>query len=279
MLVYDMPDTTYHASPALGSTTAAKALTSIRALGDLLDGTAKVEDRPCFQVGRLAHMMALQPEKFAECVVDVGPINPRTGAPFGRDTLAFQGWQAENPDLVVVEPWLRTMLARMPGMIADTFRAGKNEVSCFVDDQDHGGLAMKCRPDCWHPDARLIYDLKTIAPIDGDFARGVCKAIASRNYWFSAAWYRHCMRLETGHDHHFDLIFAEKGSPFRWGLFTLDDAYVAHGDQVVADLLPRIAYAMQSGDWNDPAPIYHVAECPAWLGGDIHEDDEGGISL
>jgi len=280
-IIRDMPSEAYHGSPYLGSTTAVLALTSLKKLGRRLAGTDPVADRTCFQIGRLAHMMALEPEKLKGQLVPHGPINEKTGKPYGRDTKAFAEWQSYNPDKIVAEPWLTEMLDEMPDGVRSTFRSGLNEASLFVDDPAHNGLAIKCRPDCWQQNANTCYDLKTIAQVDGDFNRAIDRAIVQRRYWFSAAWYRYVLRCETGEQHAFSMIFAEKGSPYRWRIVDLDEDLEAYGDQVVADLLPQIAASIKSGIWTDPEPLYHLAHMPAWMmdAGELHEDEDGDFSL
>ncbi|NLF17831.1 MAG: hypothetical protein GX595_11330, partial [Lentisphaerae bacterium] len=51
------------------------------------------EDSPAYALGRAAHTLILEgPEAFAAEYAVGGPVNPRTGLPFGRATKAFQEW-------------------------------------------------------------------------------------------------------------------------------------------------------------------------------------------
>ena len=114
MIKDKMSDTDYHAHEFIGSTTAVHMIESSQLFWDHMTGVAEVEDKPHFKIGRIAHMMTLEPERFKEQVVTEGPINPKTNAMYGRGTKKFAEWEKLNPDKMVVEPWLYTMLERMP---------------------------------------------------------------------------------------------------------------------------------------------------------------------
>ena len=146
----------YHAHQAIGASTAKLALKSLQLFDDARRGIYTTPDRPHFQIGTLAHMMVLEPAKFARLVTCDGPINPRTGEMYGRDTNKFSAWLADRPGVTVVEPWLYTMLDRMPREVKELLRGTVREQSFFTT---LCGLQVKCRPDSLKPG--LIQDLKT----------------------------------------------------------------------------------------------------------------------
>jgi hypothetical protein len=278
MILTDMPAEDYHAHPAIGSTTAKLALTSMRLLRDRLDGIAENPDKPCYQVGRLAHMMALEPERFAACIVDQGPINERYGKPYGRDTKAFAEWQEANPDKVVVEPALRLMIARMPQGIKSLIASGFCEQSIFAESC---GVAMKCRPDL--AAGANDYDLKTIESFgrpdaDGSFP-AIIKAIHRHDYPFSAGWYRQVQAADGQGWRPFHWIFAEKQPPHRWIIVRATDALLSYADEQAEKVLTRIADAQNSGNWDDPVLESMDADVPPWLGSDPTLNDDGSIDL
>ena len=66
-------------------------------LGEIND-----EDRPAYVVGRAAHSLILEGrEEFDDQFAVGGPINPKTGAPFGAATKAFAEWAASNGKCVL----------------------------------------------------------------------------------------------------------------------------------------------------------------------------------
>ncbi|MBE0558587.1 MAG: hypothetical protein IH628_15280, partial [Proteobacteria bacterium] len=56
-------------------------------------GLVKDEDRPAFLIGRAAHVLVLEGRQiYEESFAFGGPVNPKTGEPFGSRTKAFQEW-------------------------------------------------------------------------------------------------------------------------------------------------------------------------------------------
>jgi hypothetical protein len=234
-------------------------------------GILPAYDSPAFQVGRLAHMMILEPDRFAEQVVTQGPSNEKTGKPYGRDTKAFQEWQALNPGLTVVDPWLHLALDRMPQQVGDMLTGGIAEASVFADLPC--GLRVKCRPDYLR--GTDIYDLKTCADVD-DAERN----IRTYSYWFSHAWYRMTMKQATQKPHEMRFIFVEKSPPHRWRIVTLSAEYVEYADNRCDELIGKISEAVRLDTFTDSDPIEVEAGLPKWMAGDSFLiDSDGGISL
>ena len=270
-IIEDMPDTEYHAAPGISSTTAKLALKSMQLLGDKLRGILPPFDSPAFQVGRLAHMMILEPERFQEQVVTSGPINEKTGKPYGRDTRAFQDWQDANPGKTVVDPWLHLALDRMPGEVSDLLTGGGAEASVFADLAC--GLRVKCRPDYWRPGE--LFDLKTCADVDQ-----AEKNIRTFSYWFSHAWYRMTMKQVIRKDFTMQFIFVEKSAPHRWRVVSLSPEYVEYADNRCDEMVGKISESVRTDIFDDDAPIHIEAGLPKWFAGDeFSVDENGGISL
>jgi hypothetical protein len=271
MIILDQPAAVYHAAPHIGSTTAKLLLTSPRLFADRMAGLDIDDDKPCFQIGRLAHQMVLEPDKFAECVVSEGPINEKTGKPYGRDTQAFARWQIENPNLTYVEPWLHTAIIRMPDEVGYIFKEGLAESSVYQEDSN--GVKIKCRPDYLR--GGTITDLKTIETVDQ------CDLeIDRRRYWLSHAWYRRVMQLESGKDHKFQFVFMEKRPPFRWRIRTLSQDYIDHADAEIDNVLETIHLCTQRNDWTDYSDINAETQLPARLANEAFEiNADGQISL
>lgn len=259
---YDEPAEQYHQSAAIGSSRAKLAVTSLQLFKDAQDGLVRFPDKPCYQIGRLAHMMVLEPDRFASLVVKDGPINPNTGAPYGRNTKAFAEWQADNPTAHVVETWLYTLLGRMPDEVRDIFRDGRPEVSCRLTNEL--GLHVQCRPD-WI-NGTDVWDLKTI-----DDIADIDKAVRKYLYWFSQEWYRSVLKSATGQAHGFTFIFAEKKPPHRWRIVPLSEEYCDLSAFYVQDTMERIAEAQRTGDWRDRKSVHYECHKPEWFGIDGDE--------
>lgn len=274
MILYDETAEQYHANPAIGSTTAKLARKSLRLFHDVFSGLAPAIDRPAFQVGNIIHMRVLEPDRYAECVRTEGPINEKTGKPYGRDTQAFAKWQAENPGIIMVEPYMDLMCERMPEAVREIFSDGKPEVTIRnrYGDGDEG-LAIQCRPD-WLRGAD-IWDLKTIDDVD-NWER----AVRRLDYWFSAGWYQMVMRCEGLTPGAWRWVFAEKSWPYRWRVVRMSQAYLDHAHEEACTIADRLSDAFEEDDWSDDPEGEIVAELPT----DLDDQEfsitaEGGISL
>lgn len=264
MIIQGQTAADYHASEYIGSTTAKLALKSTQLFRDKITGVYSQSDKGYFQVGRLAHLMVLEPGDFARLVTSEGPINSSTNAPYGRDTQKFAKWQADNPGLTYVEPWLHTALIRCPDAIRDMFRDGASEVSAYHDLP--GGLKVKCRTDYLR--GNVITDLKTINDID-DCERHISKM----GYWFSHAWYRMVMKAETGITHKFRLVFMEKKAPYRWRVVDLDPSYAMYGDEKVGEIVAHLESCQSKHDWADDDELFNVVSMPDYFDETIDDED------
>lgn len=264
MMIEHLPAADYHADPAIGSTTAKLALKSVRLFRDRETGIYSPPDRPCFQVGRLAHQMVLEPAEFAKLTTTTGPINAKTGQPYGRETKAFSDWQAQKLGITCIDSWMAISLERMPDEVKSALAGGATEVSIFTE---INGIKVKCRPD--HLRESTICDLKTIADIDR------CESeIFRRGYWFSAAWYCRAMLAETGARHSFRLIFMEKNPPYRWRIYDLTPDYMMFADSKVDEVLNKIHLARKHDDWSDDDEILNFASLPDFADDSIDGEDE-----
>lgn len=266
-IINGQSDIVYHGDPAIGSTTAKLALESLQLLKDELDGIRQRKDSRAFQLGRAAHLLFLQPAEFAEAI-STGPINKKTGKPYGAETAASSSWAATNPGKIVLGQRdfddLNRMQDRMPAQIKDILRSsGVAESSYYLT---VAGVAVKCRPD-WIIDG-TIYDLKTI----GNMA-DVEKHISKFKYWFSHAWYRMIVKAEAGKAMPFRFVFAEKSPPYRWRLIDIDADWIGYADATVDRVLGEIAEAQRTGDYSDRGEITVMASRPAWESDDDEEGD------
>lgn len=271
-ILYDEAVELYHANPAVGSTMAKQAKKSLQLFNDHFTGLAPAEmDKPCWQEGRIIHMRVLEPERYAATTRSQGPMNPKTGKPYGRDTNAFADWQAANPGVIMVEPFMDMMCHRIPEEVAEVLRTGKPEVSIRTEFSPR--LTIQCRPD-W---MRGVddWDLKTIDDVDN-----WQRAVRRLDYWLSAGWYK-LTKAKAGFPTtgEWRWIFAEKAWPFRWRVVRMSAAYVERAMEEAQAIATRIDTAMATGDWRDESGEI-VAELPPELDDqEFTVTAEGGISL
>jgi hypothetical protein len=268
MIIHGQPDTEYHADPHIGSTDAKLWIDSPQLFKDKQDGVVIRKDSRAFQLGRAAHLLFLQPDEFTKAI-STGPINEKTGKPYGPDTSAYSSWATMNPGKIVLGQRdlddLNRMQDRMPAQIKDILRPGGVAESSYY--LTLAGVAVKCRPD-WIIDG-TIYDLKSI----GNMADAE-KHISKFKYWFSHAWYRMIVKAETGKTMPFRFIFAEKSPPYRWRIIDIDADWIGYADATVDRVLGEIAEAQRTGDYSDRGEVSVMASRPAWESDD-EEDGEG----
>lgn len=269
MIIYDEPAQAYHANPAIGSNLAKLARKSIRLFRDAQLGLIPKKKSPALTIGNIVHMRVLEPDKYAAVCKTEGPINPKTGKPYGRDTQKFEEWQAENPDVIMVEPYIDMMCERMPESVKTILRHGKPEVTFRTDDDP----ATQARPDWFRGDC--VYDLKTIGDVD-QWERDIRKW----QYWFSAGWYKMVMNLCCEDFKSWRFIFCEKNPPYRWRIVRMSSEYLDHALNNALEIYSKILTATKTDTWTDPDEGELIAELPLDLSEtNFTVDEDGGISL
>jgi hypothetical protein len=264
----------YHKNLAVGSTMAKHARKSLRLFHDMHSGLAPAPlDKPAWQAGRIMHLRVLEPARYAETTTTRGPINPKTGKEYGRDTLAFADWQAANPSVLMVEPYMDMMCARMPDAVKEILQSGQPEVTIRTEYSD--ALTIQCRPD-WMRGSD-DWDLKTIDDVDK-------WQLAARrmSYWFSAGWYK-MTKARTGQFTGVGAwrwIFCEKAWPYRWRVVRMSDGYLHRAMDEAEKIAQRISDAIEADDWDDDDVGEIVAELPMELDDqDFSTDATGRIDI
>lgn len=262
MIIHGLTFDQYRALPGWNASTAVHALDAMRLVRDIMDGLDDDGESPALQIGTIAHMAILEPDRFDMCRRTRGPINERTGEPYGRDTKAFRDWQAANPDWIAVPEWIGRAIERMPDEVR-ALVAGPHGFSESTAHTQCGDSWVKCRPD--RLDSDMCADLKTINDI-----RGIERDINKRFYWFTAAWYRMVLKLATQRKHTHCFVFVEKRLPNRWRIVDLDADLTMYADDQADRVLGRLMEAEQTGDWSDSGDVRVMVGRPAHL---IDEDE------
>jgi hypothetical protein len=183
-------------------------------------GLVKEEDRPAYLVGRAAHTLILEGRVAYETEYAFGgPINPKTGAPFGSRTKAFQEW-AEAQGKPVLDDEQAALIESMYAAV----RAHEHAVALLADGIAEGvvraeycGMPCQVRIDWLNP-ARGIVDLKTCDNLDWlelD-ARGF-------GYAHQMAFYRSVLACVIGLVLPVHLVAVEKREPFRAGVWRMGE--------------------------------------------------------
>ena len=250
--LFHEPEELYHNSFAIGSTTAKKALVSLRHAKDHMEGIDLPESSG-FSLG----------SAWDETITGVPSFVVRPDGLDGR-TKEGKAWLAENEGKNILKPDEAAALARMrervPSEIAAMFEFARNP-DCF---QLVGrvslaaGLSIQCRLDMLI--AALAYDLKTTsAPLE-EFGRSAFKY----GYHIQAGWYMLVCQLVGYPLSGFRFIVTETKSPYRTMEFIPDSEFMEIGYGQACKALKALEYAFANDDWTDKTPGPMILSLPKW---------------
>lgn len=203
-------------------------------------------------IGTATHTLVLEGrEKFnAEYIVADGPINAKTGAPYGKETKAFRDWLAEQTKPVVTSDeaeQIEAMNAAVHGHdIANQLLAsGAAEAAVRFD---WCGLPCQSMIDWINMDlgGGIIADLKTCDDID----RFIWNARDAR-YIAQLAFYRAAMRVETARDMDCYVIAVEKAARPRCGVYMIPTADLDEAEDWIMQQLNALEEARATDTWRD----------------------------
>ncbi len=204
------------------------------------------EDRPAFVVGRATHKLILEGQgRFAEEYAVGGPINKRTGKPYGAGTQAWAEWAREQGKPVLTDDQFELI-----GRMADGVRA--NRVACELLAEgvaegvlrgEYCGLPAQARLD-WLTPSRGILDLKTADNLD------YFTADARRwGYVYQLAFYAAVLHVVTGAKLPAWLVAVEKQEPYRCGVWRIDDSILAYARKENEAAIERLKSCTATDEW------------------------------
>ncbi len=183
-------------------------------------GLVPHRDSTAYTLGRAAHVLILEGRERFEAEFAVGgPINPKTGQPFGVQTKAFADWTASVG---------RPVLSDADAALLEQMRAGVHDhvfarellrsgVAEGVVRAEYGGVPCQARIDWVNPvDGRGIVDLKTCSDL-AEFERDVHRY----GYVHQMAFYRELVVEACGVELEVHLVAIEKREPYRCGVWQL----------------------------------------------------------
>ncbi len=249
------PADDYHAKARSGEFVGSHLLADFRESPAIyqakIDGRIHDKDSSAYALGRALHTYVLEGEQAFACQYEVGgPINPKTLAPFGRDTKAWAEFAAKAGKPIVTLEDVHTIafidaavqrheyarLLLRNGVAERVFRATISGVPCQI------------RTDWLSAEyGALLVDLKSTEDLtffEND----------ARRYGYIAqlAFYCQVLALAIGVspvDIPVAIIGAEKTQPFRCGTWILSPESLAQAQQVNVEALRRLAECRNSGVW------------------------------
>lgn len=190
-----------------------------------VQGLIADEERPAYILGRAAHVLILEGrERFdAEYVVGDGPVNTRTGKPYGTSTQAYADWAVvqDKPVITTEQFALIVNLAtgvRSHAIASDLLSDGVPE---GVIRAEYCGRACQARLDFFNP-GRGVIDLKTCDDLTW------FEADARRfSYAHQFGFYHALVARVTGRQWPVHLIAVEKKPPYRCGVWQMSEQTLA----------------------------------------------------
>jgi len=216
------------------------------------------EDSPAYALGRAAHTLILEgPETFAAEYAVGGPVNPRTGLPFGQATKAFAEWAEVqgrpvlcDEDAAFVERLHQAVEAHP--VAAQLLAGGVAEGVCRAE---YAGLPCQVRPDYFHPDHGIV-DLKTCDDLTW------FEADARRyGYLHQVAFYRAVLRVASGTTWPVHIVAVEKKEPYRAGVWLVADSALDFAEAGNEAAIGRLRGCRASNTWPSGYEDVRVFDC------------------
>lgn len=250
--LFHEPEAEYHSGFAIGSTTAKKALVSVRHAKDHMEGIDKPESSG-FSLGKA----------WDELITGTPSYVVRPEGLDGR-TKEGKAWLAENEgkNVLKVEEAgdLYRMTSRVPPEIATMFGLTKSEDAFQLVGRvplAHG-LTVQCRIDMLI--GRLAYDLKTTSKPIEDFGRSAFQY----GYHIQAGWYMMVCQMAGFPLDGFRFIVTETKSPYRTVEFIPDSEFLEKGYAQACEALRRLQLAFEFDNWNDQTTGPMTLSLPKW---------------
>jgi hypothetical protein len=244
----DVPANEYHQAARDGKFLSSHLLGDFRKSPLLykkkMNGEIEQAETAALAVGRAVHTLILEGRsKFdEEFNISDGPVNPKTGEPFGKLTKAYKEWAAAQTKDVVSGPdfafmsklresvWAHLVARELldDGIAEQTVRTRYCEEPCQI------------RMDWFRADfdgCPVICDLKTCETLD--YFEGDARRFG---YPQQMAFYREVLRKASGGEVAADcyLIAVEKREPMRCGVWKLTDgileACALENERAIAEL-------------------------------------------
>jgi uncharacterized protein YciI len=220
-----IPEAVYHEATRKGLYLSSHMLATYRRCPLLyykrLKGLAPEKQSTAYALGSAAHKLILEGSAAfdREYIISSGPINPKTGAPYGAATKAYQAWADEQARAVIAPDEYAIISEMRDRVIAHPFAAEllRDGVPERVIRTTVQGMPCQVRLD-WFNQSKGLVDLKTCADLDA-FEKDARKF----GYVHQLAFYREVIRAASGVTVPVYLIAVEKQEPFRAGVWQIDE--------------------------------------------------------
>jgi hypothetical protein len=231
--------------------------------------TMKGEETEAMALGSAVHMLALEPHRFEqEYDIHEGPINPKTGKCYGRDTKAFEEW------LATIDPtskWIMRDEFDEVKKIATAFQSHATIADLMGHDcdferpysmtwrhDDGWTTSLKCKPDCVIVGESVILDLKTTQ--DASPSKWQWSAL-DYGYHRQAAIYLDT--LEAMYSKPFRFLFGvvSKNEPYEVAVYKLTEEDLDRGRDEYHALIAEYRQRVEEDNWLASWQVGEVELC------------------
>ncbi|HOX26982.1 MAG TPA: PD-(D/E)XK nuclease-like domain-containing protein [Candidatus Krumholzibacteria bacterium] len=209
-------------------------------------GLVQDQDRPAYVVGRAAHVLILEGrEVYEQTYAFGGPINPKTGQPFGSRTKAFQDWADAQG-----KPVLDDDQAALIESLGAAVQVHKHASALLADGVPEGvvraeycGLPCQSRLDWLNPELGIV-DLKTCDNLD--WLQTDARAYG---YAHQLAFYRSMVASVTATNLPVYMIAVEKREPLRCGVWRISEEVLGLAQKENEEGIARLKDCRQRDEW------------------------------
>ncbi|HOA75235.1 MAG TPA: PD-(D/E)XK nuclease-like domain-containing protein [Phycisphaerae bacterium] len=211
-------------------------------------GLVPERDTTAYLMGRAAHTLILEGRQRYEREFAVGgPINPRTGQPFGSQTKAFAEW-AERQGRPVLSDTQAATIEQMAAAVQEHIYAREllaEGVAEGVVRCEYGGHRCQARIDWINPvESRGIVDLKTADEIDSFEL-----SMRAFGYLHQVAFYRALVSQASGHVLPVHIVAVEKREPYRCGVWQVTPEVLDQAQRENEEAMTDLRRCRETGDW------------------------------
>lgn len=205
------------------------------------------KDTPDYAFGRAAHKLILEgTEAFNDTyTVSDGPINERTGKPFGKDTKAYADWlDLQSGEVVTAADFdkIQAMELSVRGH-RETPNLLRPGIAEGVVRAEYCGVQCQIRMDWFSPESGIV-DLKTARDMEM-FEYDA----RSYGYILNMAFYRGVLREATGHNFPVHLIAVDKTDFHICGVFAIPEAELDAAERINAAAIMRLIECRARCTW------------------------------
>jgi len=237
---YSLTNEAYHAAPGI----------SASSLHWLEESPVHFDNKHLFRTetkslnfGSLVHALILEEDLVNTDYAIMPTVNLRTAQ--GKDDLAF--FEQSNQSKIIINQAdydkalvMKRNVTAICGNLFD-FSQGEAESAFFAEDD---GLLLKCKPDFFMPDYKIVVDIKTIADASEG---GIRPAIRQYRYDWASVFYPKVLGLLGFEVSNFVFVFVESTPPHTVKVRVIDGETLFNATNEVNFMLDKYRQYKEDG--------------------------------